>query len=133
MRGPPKLTALPEIGTSLAEPPRPTGHRPRATKTLMFADLVGYSRLEENQVPFFMHDFLDAIAARLKALPDQPQFVNTWGDAIFAVMDPAIPLARYALALRDVVRDTKWCDLGFADMNVRIVSTPDRSLRRQTH
>jgi class 3 adenylate cyclase len=85
----------------------------------MFADLVGYSRLEENQVPFFMHEFLDAIAARLKSLPDQPLFVNTWGDAIFAVMRRAIPLARYALALRDVVRDTTR-ELGFADMNVRI-------------
>jgi class 3 adenylate cyclase len=117
---PTKLSPLPELGAAVDEPSRLAGHRPRATKTLMFADLVGYSQLEENQVPFFMHEFLDAIAARLRALPDQPHFVNTWGDAIFVVMDHAIPIARYALALRDVVRDTRWFELGFAEMNVRI-------------
>ena len=112
----PRVEAPP---AAFPEPETPR-RRPRVTKTLMFADLVGYSRLEEDQVPFFMHEFLEAVAGRLKGLPEQPRFVNTWGDAIFAVMDRAIPIARYALALRDVVRDTDWTGLGFAEMNVRI-------------
>lgn len=123
-----RATAPPPAPATIADPPAapavhapPEGRRrPRVVKTLMFADLVGYSRLEEDQVPFFMHEFLQAIAGRLRRLPDQPRFINTWGDAIFAVMDRAMPLARYAIALRDIVRDTDWRGLGFADMSVRI-------------
>jgi class 3 adenylate cyclase len=120
MPEPAKTESIAGAQAPLAEPPGPSRRHLRVTRTLMFADLVGYSRLEENQVPFFMHEFLEAVAARLKGLPEQPRFVNTWGDAIFAVMDRAIPIARYALALRDVVRDTEWKELGFADMKIRI-------------
>jgi len=88
---------------------------------MLFADVVGFSKLVEEQLPHFMHTFLKQIAQRLDALPVQPRMVNTWGDAIFAVMDDATSLIAYATALREVVCATRWEDLGLPHtMSIRI-------------
>ncbi len=93
----------------------------RVIRTMLFADVVGYSGLQETQVPFFMHEFLARVSAALDNLPGQPELVNTWGDALFAVMDSAGPLAEYALALQRVVTGTDWSACGLpAGLNVRI-------------
>lgn len=90
----------------------------REIKTLLFADVVGYSKLQEDRMPAFMYQFLQRIAGHL-APP--PRFVNTWGDAIFALMDTASDLADYALTLQDSVCDTDWAEFGLpAQMSVRI-------------
>jgi class 3 adenylate cyclase len=65
--------------------------------------VVGYSRLQEEHTPRFVHAFLTHIAAGLRRLKTPPPFINTWGDAIFAVMDGATPMADCALHLRDLV------------------------------
>lgn len=92
----------------------------RVIKTMLFADVVGYSTLGEERTPLFLYEFLERVAGHL---PTQPEFVNTWGDAIFAVMDEeeALPIAEYAFALQHAVCDTKWTDLGLpAQMSIRI-------------
>jgi pilus assembly protein FimV len=90
----------------------------RQIKTLLFADVVGYSRLQEDRMPAFMFHFLQRVASHL---PKSRGFVNTWGDAIFALMDGATPLAEFALALQDVVCGTDWTQYGLpAGMSVRV-------------
>ena len=90
----------------------------RQIKTLLFADVIGYSRLQEERMPAFMFSFLQRVAVHL---PQTPRFVNTWGDAIFALMDGASPLAEYALALQEVVCDTDWTEFGLpGGMSIRI-------------
>ncbi len=102
---------------------RPVHHEPthsgkRQIKTMLFADVVGYSDLDEGRMPNFMYTFLERVASRLHP---QASFVNTWGDAIFAVMEHALPMVEYALALQDVVCNTEWSDLGLpSGMSVRI-------------
>ena len=54
-------------------PPEPFS---RQFKTLLFADVVGYSRIQENRTPAFMRHFLQRIA---EDLPQSPRFLNTWG------------------------------------------------------
>lgn len=78
----------------------------RVIKTILFADVVGYSKLEERHTPFYMYEFLERIADNLKDINAKPEFINTWGDAIFVVMDEATPMAEYALALRNAVCTT---------------------------
>ena len=56
----------------------------RSIKTMLFADVMGYSKLDEARIPAFLFDFWSTVASRLNP---KPPFVNTWGDAIFAVMN----------------------------------------------
>ncbi len=93
----------------------------RVVRAMLFADVVGFSTLPEEQVPYFMYEFLNEIAKHLKELPQQPRLVNTWGDAIFAVMDHALPMVEYARTLQRVVCNTDWKKLGLpSDMSIRI-------------
>ncbi|MDQ2731117.1 MAG: adenylate/guanylate cyclase domain-containing protein, partial [Armatimonadota bacterium] len=103
-------------------PPEPQIHtQKRAIKTMLFADVVGYSKLAEEAMPYYMYEFLHRVAQQLFTVEVTPEFINTWGDAIFVVMSEAIPMTRYALALRDAVCSTDWTDLGLpARMNIRI-------------
>lgn len=57
----------------------------------------------------------------MNVLRKQPVYVNTWGDAIFAVMDEAVGLAVYACTLLQVVLTTPWAERGLPeDLSVRI-------------
>jgi len=117
-RLPDLLTPRPPIPSDIVAGPVSLPTLRRQIKTLLFADVVGYSKLEENRMPAFMFNFLQRVAGHL---PQRPRYVNTWGDAIFAIMDGAIPLAEYALALRDVVCLTDWTEFGLPkEMSVRI-------------
>lgn len=103
-------------GYVASTPPLPAYRR--VVKAMLFADIVGYSKLDESSTPFFIYEFLERLAAKL---PGEPEFVNSWGDAIFAVMENAMPLARYAFALRDSVCGTDWGELSLPnDLSVRI-------------
>ena len=97
--------------------PPPTHQTDRTIKTMLFADIVGYSKLDEHNVPSFMYRFLQKIADQCAP----PPYINTWGDAIFAVMDEAAPLLTYALQLQEVICDSDWSEIGLPDeMNIRI-------------
>lgn len=90
----------------------------RQFKTLLFADVVGYSRIQENRTPAFMRHFLQRIA---EDLPQSPLFLNTWGDALFVIMDNATLLAEYALTLQEIVCGTDWAAFGLpSEMSIRI-------------
>jgi class 3 adenylate cyclase len=100
----------------------------RLLKTMLFADIEGFSSLREEDIPFYVYSFLDrvsgqlAVAGMMATTADGSQpFVNTWGDAIFAVMGDACSMVRYALALQAAVCDTDWSKLGFpGQMSIRI-------------
>ncbi len=80
-------------------------HGQRRICTMLFADVVGYSKLEEASIPAFLYEFWMTVAERLAP---KPLFVNTWGDAIFAVMEKAQDMVEYALSLQRAVRETFW-------------------------
>ena len=84
----------------------------RQVRTMLFADMVGFSRLSEEDTPAFLVNFLGAIAEMLERLPERPGFVNTWGDGLFMVFDDTAAGAEFALALRDGVHRTDWAARG---------------------
>ncbi|HYC02380.1 MAG TPA: adenylate/guanylate cyclase domain-containing protein [Azospirillaceae bacterium] len=93
-----------------AEPVRVTAPPPfvpvepeREIRCMLFADIVGYSKLGEGSVPAYMR-FCEALAAELRANAPAPEMINTWGDAIFAVNARASDLVRFAFQLKDLVR-----------------------------
>ncbi|MBI3444788.1 MAG: adenylate/guanylate cyclase domain-containing protein, partial [Magnetospirillum sp.] len=74
----------------------------RVIRSMMFCDIAGYSKLKEEHTPVFL-DFLRIISEGMAGLEHQPIAINTWGDAIFAVMDKATPMAEYAQTLQEMV------------------------------
>ncbi len=93
----------------------------RTVKVMLFADLVGYSSLKEEQFPYFINNYLGAIADNLKSSKHKPLFKNIWGDALYFVFDDLISAAEYALELRDFVKETEWKKINLPDeLNIRI-------------
>jgi class 3 adenylate cyclase len=92
------MPALPELDAEDLEG-RDEG---RVIRSMMFCDIAGYSRLKEEHTPVFL-DFLKIISEGMAGLDHQPLAINTWGDAIFAVMDKATPMAEYAQTLQEMV------------------------------
>jgi class 3 adenylate cyclase len=93
----------------------------REVRALLFADIAGFSRIREEQVPGFMEGYLGTVAAHLKRTRHRPVFRNIWGDAFYFVFDDILPAARYALELRDLVQGLDWSSLGLPEgLSIRI-------------
>jgi len=80
----------------------------REVRTMLFADMVGYSRLSEEDTPSFLAHFLGAIADIVAQFAVPPDFVNTWGDGLFMVFNEVADGAKFALQLRDSVARCDW-------------------------
>jgi class 3 adenylate cyclase len=94
---------------------------PRSIKTMLFADIEGFSGVEDSKLPEFLDRFLDGVSKILDKLSLSPTFVNTWGDSFFAVFEELDDGLKLALELRDHFASTDWSDLGFRDgIDVRI-------------
>lgn len=74
----------------------------RVIRSMLFCDIAGYSKLKEEHIPDFL-EFLQRLKDGLTASGIEPKSINTWGDAIFVVMDKATPMAEYALTMQEVV------------------------------
>jgi len=94
---------------------------PRTIKTMLFADVEGFSRLDESKTPYFVEKFLGGISSIIERLSVPPAFVNTWGDSFFAVFDKLEDGVELALELRDYFSKGDWTQLGMMEgMEVRI-------------
>jgi class 3 adenylate cyclase len=82
-----------------ARAPLTTGTR-REIRSIIFADYKGFSRLGERELPLFMAEVMGRIGAVLSEFGDHVEFRNTWGDAIYAIVDEPRTAARLALALQ---------------------------------
>jgi class 3 adenylate cyclase len=93
----------------------------RSIKALLFSDLVGFSTLKEEQIPSYIDEFLRPLAENLNNTRNTPIFRNMWGDALYFVFEDPVSAARYALELRDFVknRDRQKGNLP-GNLNIRI-------------
>jgi class 3 adenylate cyclase len=100
---------------------RPPARSSRQTIAILFADMVGYSKLAEEQVPSYVRGFLSGVSQTLAASAVEPLYKNTWGDAICLAFDDAVGAAECAISLRDMVRRTDWSRLNLPrSLSVRI-------------
>lgn len=99
----------------------PLGPLHHEVKTLLFADVVGYSRLTENRVATFVTTVLGDISRLIASSRHAPVFVNTWGDALFMVFDSAASGARFALELTARFKEYDAAKLDLpSDLSVRV-------------
>jgi class 3 adenylate cyclase len=100
--------------------------------SLIFADVVGYSRLADSEVTKFVDLFLGRVARRMDRYAD-PRLVSdqwrhtlipvreTWGDGLYFACRKLCTAGLFALDLCEEVRDTNWRELGFSsDLKIRI-------------
>ncbi|OGF63814.1 MAG: hypothetical protein A2Y62_03435 [Candidatus Fischerbacteria bacterium RBG_13_37_8] len=93
----------------------------RSIMSMLFADTVGYSRIIEEQLPFFMHKFMGAIGDLANSKKYKPTFKATWGDGLYCVFNSVSDAAYFALELRDLVQKTDWEKHGLPkDTSMRI-------------
>ncbi|HYL74162.1 MAG TPA: RyR domain-containing protein [Bryobacteraceae bacterium] len=93
---------------------RPSGERRRKcertmlhqeVKTMLFADIVGYSKLTEKVIPDFVGVFLERVSQLAATSQNAPRNVNTWGDAVYAVFDFARDAGLFALELTKMIEE----------------------------
>jgi len=93
----------------------------RMLKVMLFADLVGFGALKEEQFPYYISEYLGRLAENLRKTRHKPLFRNIWGDALYFVFDDLVPAAEYALELRDFIDNTRWEQYHLpTDLNIRI-------------
>lgn len=85
---------------------------PRRTASILFTDYAGFSRLTESNYPLFDSEVMGRIAAVLEQHGDKILARNTWGDALYTVMDGAVAGAEIALHLQRALGEADPSDLG---------------------
>jgi class 3 adenylate cyclase len=91
----------------------------QAVKTLLFADVVGYSKIPEEQIEYFAPEFLGMIS-QLISQPPRPVLTNTWGDALYLVFDDPVAAGTVALRLLRAVQSGNWRTHLTAKLDLRI-------------
>ncbi len=89
-------------------------------RALLFADAVGFSKLNEDEVPLFVRYFLGLVGNLAHQLSPPPLMKNTWGDGLFFVFPDVGSAGRFALELRDRVKATRWKARGLPELDLRI-------------
>ncbi len=104
---------------NLADPVAATPDR--QIRALLFADVVNYSQLTEDQyLPFAQH-FLGTVAELSGHALYQPLMKNTWGDALYYVFPTVQQAGQFALDLCDWVQTVDWPTKSLPDgLNLRV-------------
>lgn len=74
----------------------------RMIKCMMFSDLSGYSKLQDEHIPPFI-DFLQKLNYYIEQTKLPIESINTWGDAVFAIADDPITIANFGLFYCEIV------------------------------
>ncbi len=86
----------------------------RSLKSLLFADINGYTRMPEQYAPRFAEMFLGTCKSIIDALEHRPVHVNTHGDGVFLVFDLPGQAAEFAGRLQRAMGVFDWASLGLA-------------------
>lgn len=87
----------------------------RSLKTLLFADISGFSKMPEGQTPHFVGLFLQICATLLDSLEHPAVDVNTRGDALYLVFDRPDHAAECAIRLLREMEGIDYPSFGLAD------------------
>jgi class 3 adenylate cyclase len=109
-------TSSPPVGPMQPAPPFP-----REIMAMLFADVVGFSQLTEEQIPGFVQQYLGAVAALMARSPYAPVMKNTWGDGLYGVFATVHEAGEFALDLCALVNEMNWTAHGLPEhLSLRI-------------
>jgi sugar/nucleoside kinase (ribokinase family)/class 3 adenylate cyclase len=75
---------------------------------IMFLDIKNFSKLTQSQLEVFITSVLPSIAEVIDPYRNSLLELNTWGDAIIAISDNPVVIARLSLGIRDYFRSTNF-------------------------
>jgi class 3 adenylate cyclase len=88
---------------------------------MLFADVKGFSKLREDEMPRFVEHYLGMIAALVAQSSHGPVMRNTWGDGLYFVFETVADAGDFALELCDAMESTDWESKGLPrDLSLRI-------------
>jgi anti-sigma regulatory factor (Ser/Thr protein kinase) len=119
-----RLVDLDELGaggTAGEAAPVPAATPDQRIAGLLFADVVGFTQLDDRLLPSFWR-FMGAIATHMRdSVAHAPAMRRSWGDALFVLADDALSTADYAMALKAAVTAVDARAFGLPDsMQMRI-------------
>ena len=93
----------------------------RSLKSLLFADISGFSRMPEQYAPDFAEMFLGTCKRILDSMEHQEVHANTHGDGLFLVFELPSHAAEFGVRLQQAIGQVDWTALGLApETGVRI-------------
>lgn len=93
--------------------------RRRRVMAMLFADVKGFSALGEDELPDFFEKVMARLATVIDSFGETVRYRNTWGDAVYVVLDSATDAAHLALAMQDELREAR-DELGWPALTARI-------------
>ena len=112
-----------EIDRSYAREPQDRSSTNRGLRALLFADFPGFTRIPEMKLPAFWELVMSAAGRLLNQFGASVEFANSWGDALFVVIDSVENAANLALAFQDMLDQVDPSELGLetsAQMRVSV-------------
>ncbi|MCW5771221.1 MAG: hypothetical protein KIT16_06265 [Rhodospirillaceae bacterium] len=85
----------------------------RELHAIMFGDVVGFSQVPERLLPVFQKEFMGTISATLDTFGRDVLYRNSWGDAVYAILDTPEAGARCALEIQQALKQLNLRQLGF--------------------
>jgi class 3 adenylate cyclase len=70
---------------------------------MLFADVKGFSRLTDAEIPSFLEQVMEPIGRTLASFEAEIVYRNTWGDGLYLVFRSVGPAAACALALQETM------------------------------
>ncbi|HTU10006.1 MAG TPA: tetratricopeptide repeat-containing protein [Allosphingosinicella sp.] len=102
-----------QVSRGLARPdPRIVTTAERALAAILFTDFAGFSKLNETVLPAFWDGVMRIIGDILDAHGEVVVARNTWGDALYGVIDSAPAAAEISLQLQDALDEFDYSALG---------------------
>jgi class 3 adenylate cyclase/tetratricopeptide (TPR) repeat protein len=83
----------------------------RSVKTMIFADVGKFSKVNEENTTRFVEVFHGSIAKMIQDIGCNPEFVNSWGDSFFAVFNDVGEALELSMAMRDYFNSGSWPEL----------------------
>jgi class 3 adenylate cyclase len=103
--GQPTVTVRPPNARPVAPTPDQSGNpSKRAVRALVFADVRGFSRLTDEQLPRFNDVVLSALGRVLDEYSAKVDYRNTWGDALYVVARDPVSTAACAMSLQAAMK-----------------------------
>jgi tetratricopeptide (TPR) repeat protein len=97
---------------------------PRFSRALLFGDVKGFSKIPDRLIPAFEKRMMGTIGGALRRFGRHVLYRNSWGDAVYAVIDDPIVAAECCLAIQEAIAQAEIARYGLP---------PDLALRLSAH
>ena len=93
----------------------------RFARAILFGDVKGFSRTPDHLIPIFQQRIMGAVARVLRHYDRHVLYRNSWGDAIYVVIDNPIVAAECALSIQAAIAKARPGRYGLpADLAMRL-------------